>query len=138
MKKLLLSSSPFYQQEVLAIIRMIVGGLMIYHGQEVFQPNLMREYMTWEVFQDTNARLLVYAGKSSELIAGVSLFLGLFTRIGSLLLLGAMSYVTFVMGNGEFWYGDQHPFMFVLFGLLFFFFGAGMWSVDQRIFGERR
>ncbi len=81
---------------------------------------------------------MVYVGKSSELIAGVSLLFGLFTRLGSLLTIGTLSYITFFVGNGKFWYEDQHPFMFVLFGLLFLFTGPGAWSIDALIFKKRR
>jgi putative oxidoreductase len=61
--------------------------------------------------------------------------LGWFTRIGAVLIIATLSYVTFFVGHGRFWYEDQHPFMFVLFGVLFFFTGPGSWSVDE---GERR
>lgn len=94
--------------------------------------------MTWDTFDKSNARLLVYLGKSSELIAGISLLLGLFTRIGALITVGTLSYITFFIGHGKFWYEDQHPFMFVLFGLLFLFTGPGAWSMDALIFKKRR
>jgi putative oxidoreductase len=45
-----------------------------------------------------------------------------------------MAYITFKIGHGKFWYEDQHPFMFVLFGLLFFFTGPGKWSLDHVLF----
>lgn len=81
---------------------------------------------------------MVYAGKSSELIAGISLLFGLFTRLGSLLTMGTLSYITFFIGSGKFWYEDQHPFMFVLFGLLFLLTGPGAWSIDGLIFNEQK
>lgn len=109
---------------------------MIYHGQEVFNPELMKGYMEWETFKGPSAKLMVYAGKSSELITGLSIFFGLFTRLGAILAMGTLSYVTFFVGHGRFWYEDQHPFMFVLFGLLFIFTGPGSWSIDALIFGN--
>ncbi len=115
------------------IVRVILGALVVYHGQEVFNPALMEEYTTWDAFACPNARLLVYAGKLSELIAGLLLLFGLFTRIGALMVMGTLSYVTFFVGSGRFWYQDQHPFMFVLFGFLFLFTGPGAWSLDGLI-----
>lgn len=109
---------------------------MIYHGIEVFDQNLMQEYMGWESFDGPNAKLLVYFGKTTELVSGILLLFGLFTRVGALLLMGALSYVTFFVGSGRFWYEDQHPFMFVLFGLLFLFTGPGVWSLDRKLFGQ--
>lgn len=132
------SSTPIALPQGIGLVRIIVGALIVYHGQEVFNPELMNEYMSWDTFDKTNARLLVYLGKSSELIAGISLLLGLFTRIGALITIGTLSYITFFIGNGKFWYEDQHPFMFVLFGFLFLFTGPGAWSMDALIFNKRR
>lgn len=128
------SPSPIYGQQGLAIVRMALGALMIYHGIEVFNSGLMKSYMEWESFRGANAAMLVYAGKSSELLAGISIFFGLATRFGALLTMGTLSYVTFVVGQGRFWYEDQHPFMFVLFGLLLLFTGPGSWSLDGILF----
>ncbi len=132
------SSTPIALPQGIGLVRIIVGALIVYHGQEVFNPELMNEYMSWDTFDKSNARLLVYLGKSSELIAGISLLLGLFTRIGALITIGTLSYITFFIGNGKFWYEDQHPFMFVLFGFLFLFTGPGAWSMDALIFNKRR
>jgi putative oxidoreductase len=43
-------------------------------------------------------------------------------------------YITFIVGGGKFWYEDQHPFMFALFGLLFLFTGPGAFNLDEVIF----
>jgi putative oxidoreductase len=131
------SPSPIAINQGIAWVRIMVGALMAYHGQEVFNPQLMSEYSTWDTFDKSNALRLVYVGKSSELIAGISLMLGLFTRIGALITIGTLSYITFFIGHGKFWYEDQHPFMFVLFGLLFLFTGPGAWSLDALIFKRR-
>lgn len=133
LKKALFSPTPISPEQGIAIVRIIVGALLIYHGQEVFNAHLMAEYMTWDTFAGSNARLLVYAGKSSELIAGLLLLFGFLTRLGAVLTIGTLSYITFFVGSGKFWYEDQHPFLFVLFGLLFFFTGSGAWSVDGWI-----
>lgn len=130
----LFSPTPILQNHGLAIIRIFLGSLMIFHGKEIFQPELMNTYLEWEMFKGPNGKLMIYAGKSSEFIGGLSIFLGLFTRLGALLTIGTLSYITFFVGQGRFWYEDQHPFMFVLMGLVFLFFGPGAWSVDHLIF----
>ena len=131
------SPSPFAFNEGVAIVRIILGAMMIYHGQEVFNPEIMNGYLQWDTFKGPASKFMVYAGKSSEFISGLSLFFGLFTRLGALLAMGTLSYVTFFVGHGRFWYEDQHPFMFVLFGLIFIFTGPGAWSVDSLIFKEK-
>jgi len=132
------SPSPIALLQGIALVRIMVGALIVYHGQEVFNPQLMSEYANWDTFDKSNARLMVYVGKSSELIAGISLLFGLFTRLGSLLTVGTLSYITFFVGSGKFWYEDQHPFMFVLFGVLFLFTGPGALSIDSLIFNKHK
>ena len=133
----LLHPAPIRQSEGVAIIRIIIGLLLVYHGQEVFQPKIMETYLGWENFKGTYGKLFVYAGKSAELLAGISLTLGLFTRLGALLCIATLSYITFFVGSGKFWYQDQHPFLFVLFGVLFLFTGPGAWSSDRLWFKSK-
>ncbi|MDZ7650561.1 MAG: DoxX family protein [Cytophagales bacterium] len=66
-------------------------------------------------------------------MAGLLLTAGVFTRIGALFLIGTLGYITFFVGQGNFWYEDQHPFMFVLLGVIYLFYGPGAWSVDRRL-----
>ena len=129
----LLDPVPIWLPQGMALIRMILGGLVVYHGQEVFNSELMSGYITWDTFKNPYGKFMVYLGKSSELLAGLLLLLGLFTRVGALFLMGTLTYVTFFVGNGKFWYEDQHPFMFVLLGLVFFLHGPGSWSLDEFI-----
>lgn len=128
-----LTPASYFQSEILAFLRIIVGALMVYHGQEVFNSELMKSYFSWEPFKNGN-EWLAYLGKGSEFLAGLLLTLGLFTRFGAIILIGTLGYITFFVGHGKFWYEDQHPFMFVLFGVLFLFTGGGKWSLDQWLF----
>jgi putative oxidoreductase len=38
------------------------------------------------------------------------------------------------MGHGKIFSDDQHPFLFVLLSLVFFFSGPGKWSMDELLF----
>lgn len=129
----LLGSAPLSPDKALGAIRIILGLLVTYHGLEVFQPNLINEYSTWAPFQGPYGKLMVYAGKSTELLAGLLLTAGALTRIGAFLLIGALGYITFFVGQGRFWYEDQHPFLFVLMGIIYLFYGPGAWSVDKGL-----
>jgi len=129
------SSSPLWETAGLTLIRLMVGFFMIYHGKEVFSESKMSEYMQWNMFKSSAfAKTMVYAGKASEFVSGVLLFLGLFTRVAALLLAGTMSYIAFFVAQGRIWYEDQHPFLFVLLAMVFFFTGAGKWSADYLLF----
>ncbi|MDV3307650.1 MAG: DoxX family protein [Cyclobacteriaceae bacterium] len=133
----LLSPPPYPSNRAIGAVRIIFGLLVVYHGHEVFRPDIMATYFDWDIFKTSSGKFLVYAGKASEFIAGVLLTLGLFTRIGALLGIGTFCYITFMVGNGRFWYEDQHPFMFALFGLLFLLTGPGAWSMDRILFRSR-
>jgi putative oxidoreductase len=132
------SASPYALNTGLLIVRVAIGMFLIYHGWEIFNNAKMNEYLTWDAFRYSSAgTFLVYAGKTAELIAGVLLFLGLFTRIAALLVIGALGYIVFNLGNGIIWNNDQHPFLFVLFGVLFLFTGPGTISMDHYLFNRK-
>lgn len=133
--KRIFSPDPWMIQKGLTLIRIISGLLMAYHGWEVFDNAKMEEYAKWERFNScTSPAIMVYIGKAAELIAGALLTLGLFTRIAAAILIVTMLYICFKVGNGRFWYEDQHPFLFVLLGLIYFFAGGGKYSIDSILF----
>ncbi len=130
-----LSPLPINTMATIGILRIIIGAMLVYHGGEVFSTVQIKEYAQWDIFKNTSYPLLMpYIGKSSELLCGILLLFGLFTRVAAILLICSMCYITFKIGKGIIWYGDQHPFMFVLFGVLFFFAGPGNWSIDHFLF----
>lgn len=128
------SPYPLWQTTGLTLIRCTIGIFLIYHGWEVFSESKINGYLQWNEFKNANGKLMVYSGKAAELIAGILFVLGLFTRIACLLIIGVMCYIVFFLGKGIIWYDDQHPFLFVLLALAFFFTGAGNLSLDKMIF----
>lgn len=132
MLKKILSTQPIWQENGLAIIRILIGAFIVYHGVEVFLPEKMAEYIKWDMFKSNS--IMPYLGKGAEFVAGAMLLLGLFTRIACLIIIGTFVYITFFVGTGKFWMDDQYPFLFAIFGLLFFFTGPVKWSLDNIIF----
>jgi putative oxidoreductase len=122
-----ISASP----KVLSAVRIITGLLLAYHGWEVFDASVMQGYTEWDQFKG-GPTFMPYLGKGAELVAGIMLILGFYTRVASALLIGTMLYICFFIGKGEFWYGDQHPFMFVLIGIIYLAYGSGPWSIDGK------
>jgi len=131
------STTPVWQQKGLAIIRIITGLFMVYHGWEVFDAGKMKTYLEWDQFQSPYSLFLVHLGKGSEFAGGLLLTLGLFTRWACLIIAVTMLYISLFVGTGKIWYQDQHPFLFVLLALVFFFTGPGKYSIDHILFTKK-
>ena len=132
------SALPLWRGNGLALIRIIVGGFLIYHGWEMFDTPVMNEYFKWDMFKDSSlAKSFVYGGKVAELLSGVLLVLGLFTRIACIILICTLAYIAFFVGHGKIWYEDQYPFLFVVIGFIFFFTGPGSFSLDHLLSSKK-
>ena len=130
------SAESFGVNNALLVLRIIIGIFLIIHGKEVFDAAKMEEYIKWDNFKTSS--FMPYLGKASEFIAGVLLLLGLFTRLACVITIGTFAYITFFVGNGKFWMDDQHPFLFVLFALVFFFTGPVKFGLDNYFFKSRK
>jgi putative oxidoreductase len=134
----LFSPLPLWQNNGLAILRIITGLLMAYHGLEIFDREKMLPYMEWDVIKTLPVpEAMVYIGKGLEFITGICFVLGLFTRIAALFMAIDMLFICFKVGGGKFYYEDQHPFLFAMIALIFFFTGPVKWSLDKAWFGKR-
>ena len=134
----LLSTNPIMAAGGLTVIRIIIGCFLMYHGWEVFDKAKMDEYSAWDVFKKSSSpAFMAYLGKTAELVAGFLLAIGLFTRIAAVIIIGTFIYIPFFVGNGKIWYEDQYPFLFALFGCVFFFVGPGKWSIDNILFRKK-
>jgi len=134
------SAAPVTQDYGIAIVRIITGILLLYHGWELFDAEKMKMYTGWFAERNyANPRLMVVAGKIAELFAGIGFVLGLFTRLASLAAIAAFAGIIFILGDkGKIFQGDQHPFLFILLALVFLFTGPGAWSVDNFVFKKKR
>jgi putative oxidoreductase len=134
------SSSPIIQNYGIAVVRIITGILLVWHGWETFDAGKMKLYTGWFVDRHyANPAAWAYAGKIAELLAGIGFTLGLFTRLASLAAVAAFTGVIFILGDkGKIFEGDQHPFLFILLAFVFFFTGPGAMSVDGLIFKKGR
>jgi putative oxidoreductase len=96
----------------------------------------MEPYFEWDQLKalPLPAEFMAYVGKSLELVSGICLTIGFLTRIASLFLAINMLFITFYIGNGAFYYQDQHPFLFAIIGLIFFVAGPVKWDVDHKVF----
>jgi putative oxidoreductase len=135
MIKKLLSPNAVWGDYGLVAIRILTGLMIAYHGLEIFHRSAMMEYLKWDQIKALPApELMVYVGKGIEFFAGVCLVLGLFTRIAALVMAINMLFIVFYIGNGRFYYEDQHPFLFAVLALIYFFAGPVRWGVDFILF----
>ena len=135
----LFSAEPVWQKNGLFCLRILTGLLMAYHGLEVFQPETMSKYAQWDVIKIMPAPLfMAYLGKGLELLTGVCLAVGLLTRFAALLMFINMCLICFKIGNGKFYYEDQHPFLFALLALVFFFTGPIQYGFDNYLFNKQK
>lgn len=138
MVKIFFSAAPLWSATGLTIIRISTGLLMAYHGLEIFDRATMEGYLTWDIFKAMPApAFMIYLGKSLELITGICFIIGLFTRLAATFMMIDMLFICFVVGDGRFYYQDQHPFLFAMIALVYFFTGPGRWSLDARLFGPK-
>ncbi|MEP7111070.1 MAG: DoxX family protein [Ferruginibacter sp.] len=138
MRNKFLSPDPLWQNNGLASLRIITGLLMTYHGWEVFDSHQMGEYMKWDVIKTLpSPEFMVYLGKGLEFVSGLLLVFGLFTRPAALFMAIDMLFICFKVGNGKFYYEDQHPFLFAMIAMVFVFTGPVKWSIDQLIHKPR-
>jgi putative oxidoreductase len=138
MIKKLFSSDPLWSDQGLVALRILTGLLIAYHGADIFKRTAMEEVLTWEVIKALPApEPMVYLGKGIELLAGICLVLGLFTRAAALFMAINMLFICFKIGNGRFYYEDGYPFLFALLALIFFFLGPVKWGLDFVIFKKQ-
>jgi putative oxidoreductase len=134
------SPTPIAQNYGIAIVRIITGILLVWHGWECFDAEKMKMYTGWFVERKyANPQMWAYAGKIAELLAGIGFVFGLFTRLASIATIAAFIGVIFILGDkGKIFQGDQHPFLFILLAVVFLFTGPGAMSADGLIFKKRR
>lgn len=117
----------------LALVRIITGVLLVYHGMECFDGEKMKMYTGWFAERKySSPAAWAYAGKIAELLAGIGFVLGLFTRLACVASIAAFAGIIFLLGDkGKITQGDQHPFLFILLSIVFLFRGGGPFSLDK-------
>ena len=94
--------------------------------------------MEWDVIKSLPApETMLYIGKGVEFLTGLCFVFGLFTRVAAIIMAVDMLFICFKVGGGKFYYQDQHPFLFAMIALVFFFSGPVKWSLDKRLFNKR-
>lgn len=138
MLNFLFKSKPDYINFGLLFYRFALGISMFYHGylkyvsgeQGLYKVGVMLSALGvpsgFEVILGTIAS---YA----EMVGGILIIIGLFTRIGSLLIIGTLAVATILNLNGNFFSWD-YPSQMGFGAIMLFFAGAGRYSLDKALF----
>jgi len=113
------------------VIRILSGLIILSFGLEIFNIEKMNGYTEWTTdvgipFSD----ILVHIGKVSELIGGLCLTIGLWTRLASIPLIFTMFVITFIMLDGSIKTGS---FYLLMIFVIYFFIGSGRLSLDYLL-----
>lgn len=134
------SAEPVRLSWGIALVRIITGAFLIFHGWECFDAEKMKMYAGW--FADRHyaePAAWAYAGKIAELLAGIGFVLGFLTRLAALGSIAAFAGIIFLLGDkGKIFESDQHPFLFILISVLFLFTGPGALSLDSVLFKTKK
>jgi len=120
----------------IAVVRIITGTLLIWHGSECFDSEKMQLYTGWFVDKHyVQPAAWAYAGKIAEFLSGIGFVLGFLTRLAALASIAAFSGIIFLLGDkGKVFEGDQHPFLFILLAIVFYCTGPGALALDNIVF----
>lgn len=133
------SQSPGVWYDGIAIVRVVLGVMLIFQGWQLFRAhdmNVIADLLFNMSLPYPEA--MAYTVKIIELLGGLFLVIGLFTRVMTALLVLAYVFITFVMGEGKVLTDNQLPFLFAMISLIFFFAGAGRFSIDFILFINRK
>jgi putative oxidoreductase len=120
------------------IVRIFTAVMIIPHGMEIFDNKGMTDL---SVFLSEShipaAHILSYVAKISELLGGVLIAVGLFTKYITIPLIISMAVVIYVMGQGNIFNSDL-AFLFLLLFLALFLSGPGKYSLDYYLFDRKK
>src|SRR5947209_6334099 len=122
-----------YEANAYFLLRIVFGFLFMCHGlQKTFLPQLLHGH------QVAPGLTVDFLGAVIELVAGLLVFLGLFTRIAAVIASGEMAVAYFMVhAKGGFFPIVNHGELavaFCWFFLFVLFYGPGRWSVDALLF----
>ncbi len=124
------------------LLRIWLGVAFIMHGLPgVFDADYMAGFAGFmESYGIPFPTLMAYISKGAELICGILLLVGLFTRFASLALICNMLVATFFAMRGDI-FGDfqaELSFTYLIISLAVFLSKPTIYSLDNMLFGERK
>ena len=128
----------------LLIVRLLLGAILLAHSTQKTMgwlqgPGLTASAGIFEGLGHRPGRVMVIVAASLELVAAISLLLGLFTPLGAAAAAGTLlvAGVSQTIKAGKLWTalgGGEYPLVLAVVALSLGFTGAGEWSIDNALF----
>lgn len=138
MLNFLFKSKPDYINFGLLFYRLALGISMFYHGYLKYVSGEQGLYKVGAMLSTLGVPsgfevILGTIASYAEMVGGILLIIGLFTRIGSILIIGTLAVATILNLNGNFFSWD-YPSQMGFGAIMLFFAGAGRYSLDKALF----
>ncbi|WP_456045102.1 DoxX family protein [Veillonella sp.] len=138
MLNFLFKSKPDYINFGLLFYRFALGISMFYHGYLKYVSGEQGLYKVGAMLSTLGVPsgfevILGTIASYAEMVGGILIIIGLFTRIGSLLIIGTLAVATILNLNGNFFSWD-YPSQMGFGAIMLFFAGAGRYSLDKALF----
>ena len=138
MLNFLFKSKPDYINFGLLFYRFALGISMFYHGYLKYVSGEQGLYKVGAMLSTLGVPsgfevILGTIASYAEMVGGILLIIGLFTRIGTLLVVGTLAVATILNLNGNFFSWD-YPSQMAFGAIMLFFAGAGRYSLDKALF----
>ena len=138
MLNFLFKSKPDYINFGLLFYRLALGISMFYHGYLKYVSGEQGLYKVGAMLSALGVSsgfevILGTIASYAEMVGGILIIIGLFTRIGSLLIIGTLAVATILNLNGNFFSWD-YPSQMGFGAIMLFLAGAGRYSLDKALF----
>lgn len=138
MLNFLFKSKPDYINFGLLFYRLALGISMFYHGYLKYVSGEQGLYKVGSMLSALGVPsgfevILGTIASYAEMVGGILIIIGLFTRIGSILIIGTLAVATILNLNGNFFSWD-YPSQMAFGAIMLFFAGAGRYSLDKALF----
>ena len=136
MKNRLFSTQMISPNLVALLMRMILGGLFIFHGWQKIEAYDKILPMFTDIIgigSKLSFNLVIFA----EFFCGILLVIGLFTRLSVIPILFTMIIAYFVAHEADDFQKKTLPFLYMVLCIPVFFAGSGKYSVDSLIFRKK-
>jgi putative oxidoreductase len=120
------SSRAAWSPQVLSVLRIVVGLLFLEHG--------LSKYLGFPVSPSFQVTGILWVAGAIEILAGLFVTVGLFTRVAALIASGEMAFAYFMVHFPKNFFplinGGEGAVLYCFIFLYFALEGGGPWSID--------